>query len=246
MMKKLIVSSFLLTLVLISLNNAAFAASAEVGKITANASEVTYVLPDTATVSFTVETVDRNSEKAVELNNQKAKELIAALKSMLAENETIKTSEYNLHPKYEYNQLTKKSDLVGYEVTNTLSVTLKDTQKVGKVINVASKNEINNVSGLSFSIQSTDAVCKELTAKAALKAKQQAQDVLTPLGKTVGKIASISYGCSTNMSYRPYRNYVMAKAPSADANVESVSVEQGKNKVEANVTIVFTIKEGFC
>ena len=242
MIRKLIVSSFLLVLISVSLNQEVVAATKEVGKINASASEVAYVLPDTATISFTVETVDENSEKAVEVNNQKAQKLIVALKSLLGEDETIKTSEYNLHPKYEYNQLTKKSALIGYEVTNTLSVTLKDTQKVGKIINVAAKNEIDNVSGLSFSIQSTDAICKELTAKAALKARQQAQDVLTPLGKKVGDIASISYGCSTNMSYRPYRNFVMSKGAVAESTADSISVEQGKNRVEANVTIVFTIK----
>ena len=97
-MKKLIVS-FLTLLSLTMLANAVFA---ETGKITANATKSKYVNPDTATISFTVETQDKNSQKAVEINNEKVKSLVEVLKQQLTENEVIKTSSYNLSQNYEY------------------------------------------------------------------------------------------------------------------------------------------------
>jgi len=248
MMKKLIVS--LAAVAVFGIFNIAFLNSVnsapicDKGKITADASEFKYVSPDTATISFTVETTDKNSQKAVELNNQQVTKLLDAIKKNLAQNETVKTSVYNMRQNYEYNNVTKKNVMTGYIVTNTITVMLKDTQKTGKIIDLATKNGATRVSGLSFTLQSTDAVCKELTAKAVAKAKAEAQNVLTPLGKTIDSVDSVNYNCSTNSTYAPYRNYAMAKglmgAEAADSS--SVSVEAGETKVEASVTIVFTIK----
>jgi len=239
-MKKLIVS----ILTLLSLTIATNAVFAEAGKITANATKSKYVNPDTATISFTIETLDQNSQKAVEINNKKVKTLVDVIKNQLAENETIKTSNYNLSQHYEYNSALKKSIQNGYMVTNTLTVTLKDTAKTGKLIDFAVKNGADKVSNLSFTLQNTDKVCKELTAEAVAQAKNDAMNVLAPLGKKISAISNINYGCSTFSNFSPYRNYVMKSAgPSSDASTESgLTIEQGETKVEASVTIVFTIK----
>ena len=243
-MKKLTIN--LLALSLLSLATFTFSndvLAQEQGKITAQASEFKYVAPDTATITFTIETEDKNSQKAVEINNQKVTKLIDAIKKELAENETVKTSAYSLNQRYEYNNVTRKNVLVGYAVSNSITVQLKDTQKTGKIIDVASKNNVTNISGLSFSLQNTNAVCKELTQKAVIKAKNEANNVLAPLGKTVDAIANINYSCSTQMRYSPYRNFVMKSAGNMEATTDSaVSIEEGETRVDASVTIVFTIK----
>ncbi len=244
MMKKLTASLFALSAIaVLGFSQDAFAVVvAEKGKITADATEYKYVASDTATITFTVETENKNSQKAVEINNQKTTLVIAAIKKSLAADEAIKTSNYNLRQKYEYNSVTKKNNTVGYVVTNSITVKLKDTQKTGKIIDLATKSGVTSVGGLSFTLQNTDAVCKELTQKAILKAKAQAQDVLAPLGKTIDSISSINYSCSTNTPSL-YRNFAMAKGAFAEGAADTaVTIEQGETRVNASVTIVFTIK----
>lgn len=245
MMKKLIINLAILML-LCSITQNALASTPynqEKGKITAQASEFAYIAPDTATINLTITTTDKNSQKAVELNNDKIENLITTIKKNLAENETIKTSNYRLNPTYEYNNFSKKNVLTGYNVTNTITITLKNTNKVGKIISIATKNDATTINGLSFSVVNTDDTCKDLTAKAVLKAKKEAENVLAPLGKTIDSIANISYGCSTQMNYSPYRSFGLMKNASSDSvTEEAISVEPGETKVQASVTIVFTIK----
>lgn len=244
-MKKLIISIFTLAI----LTGVIYTANAAVtnpipGKITANATESKNVAPDTATISFTIEATDKNSQKAAELNEQKVKVLVDIIKKSLAANESIKTTNYDLHQNYEYNNIMKKNIASGYTVTNTLNVTLKDTAKTGKIIDLGIKNGASAVSNLSFTLESTDKVCKELTAKAVAKAKEEAMNVLAPLGQTINSIHTINYSCNNQMSIRPYRNYLakaMATADSYSSNA-GATIEQGESKVEASVTIVFTIK----
>lgn len=240
-MKKFIISFSLLTIISLGLYNVSTAAVFDdKGKITAEASESKYVAPDTASISFAVETFDKNSQKAVELNNQKMAVITEAVKKLLGANESVKTSSYSLHPRYEYSNSSKKSILTGYNANNSLTVTLKDTKKAAKVIDTATQNGATSISGLSFTIQNTDGVCKELTAKATQKAKKEAESVLAALGKTIDTVVSVNYSC--NNQYRTSAHMYMAMDNRAKAEAAGAPIEEGENKVTAHVTIVFTIK----
>lgn len=242
-MKKLIVSFAVLALLSFGYYNVASATVFDdKGKITAEANESKYISPDTATISFTVETSDKNSQKAVEQNNQKMSAIADAVKKQLAANESVKTSSYNLRQRYEYSNVTKKNVHTGYIVTNTLTVTLKDTKKTAKIIDIATQNGATNVSGLSFTIQNTDGVCKELTTKATQKAKREAETVLAALGKTIDSVVSVNYSCNSQFHHSPRMYMSMEKASNSMDAASGVTIEEGENKVTAYVTIVFTIK----
>lgn len=241
-MKKFIISLAVLSIISFGIYNVSDAAVFDdKGKITAEANETKYVAPDTATISFSVETSDKNSQKAVDLNNQKMATITEAVKKLLSTNESVKTASYNLHQKYEYNNVTKKNVQVGYTVTNTLTVTLKDTKKAAKVIDIATQNGATSVSGLSFTIQNTDNVCRELTTKATQKAKKEAENILAALGKTIDTVVSINYSCNSQFHNAP-RMYMAMDSVSNAKSAAGAAIEEGENKITAYVTIVFTIK----
>ena len=243
-MKKFIISFAALAVVTLGIYGVSNAAVFDdKGKITAEASESKSIAPDTATITFSVETSDKNSQKAVELNNQRMAAIADAVKKQLAANESVKTSSYNLRQKYEYNNITKKDVQTGYIVTNTITVTLKDTKKAAKIIDTATQNGATNVSGLSFTIQNTDSVCRELTTKATQKAKKEAETVLAALGKTIDSVVSVNYSCNSQFHNSPRMYMSMKRAGNgADEALSGVTIEEGENKVTAYVTIVFTIK----
>lgn len=212
--------------------------------INAQASVEQTVVPDTIEISFTVETKDKNSQKAVDKNSQTANNIIANIKKILGENETIKTSSYSMTQTYEYNKTLKKSEITGYLVTNGVSVKLKDKNKVSKVIDIATTNGATRVSGLKFTLQSTDNICRQLTAKAAQKAKADAAAIVTPLGGKIDRIVGISYSCSTENRINS-RFTMNAKALGASMEEDSVTapeIEPGEIKVRAFVNIEFAIK----
>ena len=212
--------------------------------ISAQASAEQTVIPDTVEISFTIETRDKNSQKAVDKNSQTANNIIANVKKLLGENETIKTNSYSMTQTYEYNRALKKSELTGYLVTNGLTVKLKDKNKVSKIIDIATTNGATRVSGLKFTVQSTDNICRQLTAKAAQKAKADAAAIVTPLGGKIDRIVGISYSCSTENRMNS-RFTMSAKALGASAQEDSITapeIEAGEIKVRAHVNIEFAIK----
>ncbi len=212
--------------------------------ISAQATEEQTIVPDTIEISFSIETKDKNSQKAVDKNSQIANNIIANVKKILGENETIKTNSYSMTQTYEYNKTLKRSEQTGYMVTNGLTVKLKNKSKVSKVIDIATTNGATRVSGLKFTVQSTDNICRQLTAKAAQKAKADAAAIVAPLGGKIDRIVAVNYSCSTENRVNS-RFTMSAKALGATMDEESVTapeIEPGEIKVRAHVNIEFAIK----
>lgn len=242
-MKKLITSFALLAIFLgLGIQNTTLAAPVDDrGKITAEVTESKFVAPDTATISFSVETFNKNSQKAIEENNLIMSKITDNIKRILSKNETIKTATYNLNKKYEYNTSSKKNYFAGYEVLNTVTIILKDTTKTSRVIEIATQNGATDVSGLSFTVENAEPVCRELTVAAAKKAQVEAETILAALGKTIDSIANINYYCNTRYNSAP-RFYLSKSMGSNSVESAGAPIETGENKITAQVTIVFTIK----
>ncbi|MDD3593992.1 MAG: SIMPL domain-containing protein [Candidatus Gastranaerophilales bacterium] len=234
---------FLVAIGTLGINYKTFANSAENGKISSTAKEEKSIAPDTVYVTFSVITNDKNSETAVSLNNKKTTQMINALKKSLTPDETVKTSAYSLNPNYEYNNITKKNMFKDYEVKNNVNLKLKDINKVGKLIDIAVKNGANNVDNLVFTLENTDAVCNQLTAQAAQKARKNAEALLNSLGMKIVNVANISYNCSNLVPRAVYAdNFMSMKAAGSEADSTPVTIEAGEIKITATVTITFNIK----
>ena len=76
------------------------------GYISINATESKEIAPNTANITFAIETTDIDSKRAAERNSQITSKVIAALKQELTSDKKsdIQTRNYNLRPNYKYNK----------------------------------------------------------------------------------------------------------------------------------------------
>lgn len=201
--------------------------------------------PTIVKLSFGIETKAGNANEASDENKKTSEKAINAVKSLVdtTKGETIKTTSYNLNPQYSYKD--GKQKLIGYTASNILMVTLKDTQKAGKVISIALANGANSVNNIQFILDETNDECNKLIQQASTGAKQRAEKVAASMGTSVAGIKYITAGCSTNQSF--HSNYrFMAKSAGADAamtvNESSMPVEAGKSQLKAYVNAEFYVK----
>ena len=94
--------------------------------ISVTGTAMTSIDPDLLVVTFGVETQEETAKQALDANSKTMNEIIKAIKSAKITEDEISTSRFNIHPVYEgYEEpLTKrwKQELVGYKVTNTVTV----------------------------------------------------------------------------------------------------------------------------
>ena len=114
------------------------------GKVTAS--------PDIAQLSFSVVSEGMNPEKIADDNNKKISAAIEFVKLNGVELEDVKTTNYNLNPRYEYDEDKRTSYISGYVLTQTVSVKIRDLGGVAKILGGLPSVGINQIFSVGFSI----------------------------------------------------------------------------------------------
>lgn len=215
-----------------------FSVSAE-GKVTA--------IPDIAQFTFSVITQDgKDIAKLQKENTEKTNAVITFLKSQNIDAKDIKTQNYNLEPRYQYYDCKNPessvtpcppADIVGYTITQTVSVKIRDFSKIGDVLGGVVDNGANSVSQLSFAIDDRTAVENQAKTEAIQKARAKAEIIAEAGGFRVGRLLSIDEGYSYYYGYggaeSDYKTVSSAPAP---------TIEPGSQDVTVNVTLRYEIQ----
>ena len=140
------------------------------------ASETVQSEPDQATVGAGVTTRARTAVQAMRDNAIAMDAVIARLKALGIAREDIQTSGVNLNAAFQYNNNNTPPVFQGYDVTNQVSVTLKDIGKVGATLDALVASGANNLNGPFFS-RKNDKPQRAQAREAAFKtAEAQARD----------------------------------------------------------------------
>jgi len=199
-----------------------------------------YVTPDIGSVSFSVVTENRDVSVASDENATKMNDVIEYIKSESVESKDIKTSGYNISPRYEWNNDTGKRSLVGYEVTQTISVKIRDLSKVGTIISNATSKGANDVSSLSFVIDDDEEAKAQAKELAIENAKKKAEDLEKMLGIKMVRIVSYSEYSSDMLRATSY-DYAVNESMKVASSI-APTIEVGENKVTSTVAITYSIK----
>jgi uncharacterized protein YggE len=201
----------------------------------AGTGEIT-VTPDIAYLYLGVVTDKPTTIEAQNANSIAMNKVIAAIKNEGILDEDIKTNDYSISPKYDYDKNTGTSTLVGYTVSNTLKVTIKDITKVGRVLDKAVESGANIANRISFGISDYEKYYNMALQKALSNAQGKAQTISSFFGLKLSmpvKIIENSYGL-------PYE-YPIAfttKEAFSDSMV-STSIQSGVYKVKADISLVY-------
>ena len=242
-MKK-VLSLALLAVILGCTSTQAITNQVEKGFISVSTSANAEIAPDTAEISIAIQTFDNKSmQKATLQNKEIAEKVITELKTMIGEDDYIKTANYNASPVYKY--VNSKKLLYKYQVTNSVIVHTKSIDKVGAMIDKAILLGATNVNSLSFSVSNYEYKCNDLLEQAAKKAYERASIVAKTVPTSIDGIRSMDLSCSANNSFRPqYRMLKMNATMDAAGAVEETStvIESGVIKIFANVNASYFVK----
>jgi len=209
------------------------------GKVTA--------IPDVAQFTFSVIVQGGKDTAALEKENtEKTNKAIAFLKAQNIDVKDIKTISYNLEPRYQYYDCDRiisdskpcpPPEIVGYTVTQTVSVKVRDFSKIGDVFSGVIENGANSLSQLSFTIDDPTSVENQARDEAITKAREKAKLVAKAGGFRVGRLISIEEG------YIPLYDYGLGGGVTkAESAPSTPTIEPGSQEVTVNVTLRYEIQ----
>ena len=190
------------------------------------------VVPDTAVVDLGI-TVNRPTVKAAQNEtNSVINAITLSLKDLEIAAKDIKTSNYSVYPQYNYDG--GPSRITGYQVNASLTVTVRDFDKVNQVIDSATSKGANTVSGIRLTVDEdkTKQLLQQARELAIKEAKAKAESLARAAGLTLGKIVNIQEGYS---SPRP----VYAKEMTAVGGGGDTQIQPGSTDITTSITLYY-------
>ncbi|MFH0852679.1 MAG: SIMPL domain-containing protein [bacterium] len=193
--------------------------------------------PDIGEVSLTVLSESATVAAAQKDNTQKMNNVIKAMKDLGVDEKDLKTVSYNISPNYQYTA--GRSIIIGYQVSQTLDVKIRQLDKASDILAKAAANGVNQIGSLSFTIDDPESIKAEARKKAIDDAKQKAEVLKNDLGVSIVRIVSFSESGS-----QPPITYLKDSALGMGGGgaTPSPEVQTGQNEITVDVSITYEIQ----
>lgn len=195
------------------------------------------ITPDVAYATLGIQTRAATAEEAQADN---AKKFSAVEKVLVDQYKVakidIKTVNFNVYPEYNYAE--KQTPKVsGYVVTNMIRVTYRDLDKIGELLDDASKAGVNQVNGIEFGTEKHQQYELEVIKLAMANAKAKAQAIASTEGRSVKSVLNVSQqGMSVPTNYPMYYG---AKDMAAEGGGFSTPVSGGEITITTTVNVTY-------
>ena len=196
-------------------------------------------IPDIANIELGLQTEKKNVSDAQKENTLTMNKLVDALKSIGIDKKDIQTSNYSIYPQYDWLQGGKQV-LRGYQVSQSVTVKIRDLNKVSDVISKAGELGLNQVGGLTFTMDDPEALKVQAREKALANAKEKADALAKIMDVKLGKVVSFSENSSNNYPMPKYMAYEGGIGGGATA--VAPDVQAGSLEVVVNAVVQYEIK----
>ncbi|MFC5387557.1 SIMPL domain-containing protein [Aquamicrobium segne] len=200
----------------------------------------TSIAPDMAILSLSVTREAKTAREALDANNDAMAAVITAMKAASIEDRDLQTAGIQISPRYNYETRadgTQKAELVAYQVTNTLSVRIREIDKAGELLDKAVTLGVNEGGGIVFTNSDPQTALTEARKKAVANALSKARTLAEAAGASVGKVLEISEQSGTPQPIR-----MAARSFDAMPQAAAVPVQAGENSYRVQVNVTFELK----
>ncbi|MCF6315632.1 MAG: SIMPL domain-containing protein [Marinosulfonomonas sp.] len=190
--------------------------------------------PDMATVSMGVITEAKTGAEAMAQNSAALEGVLKQLGAAGIEAKDVQTSNLSLSPRWDSSG---QGQIAGFIASNTVTVRVRDLDRLGGVLDAVVQNGANTFHGLHFGLQEPQPAQDAARQDAVADARRKAQLYATAAGVTLGDVLTISEAASRGVSP------VMMIMEADMMQSRAVPVAQGEVTVGATITIVYAIAD---
>ena len=189
--------------------------------------------PDTATVQIGVETEAATAKDALAQNNAQAQALQKKLAELGVDAKDMQTSNFSIFPAYG----TDGRQVTGYRVSNTVTVTIRQLDQAGALLDQVVQAGANSIYGISFSVDDPQKLLEQARVQAVADAKARAGQLAAAGGASVGDVLVIS----ENVSSPAVVPLAMLDRAAAE-QAPSVPVQPGEQSFSVDVQATFALR----
>jgi uncharacterized protein YggE len=193
--------------------------------------------PDMARLSAGVVTQAPTAAAALSANTTAMNRVFATLKMSGIPDNKIQTSNFSVQPQYPpfRPDAPEQRNIIGYQVSNQVSVTLDDLTKLGPALDALVRSGANQLGEVSFSIANPKPLAERARTAAVADAMTKAKTLAAAAGVNLGPLLSLQEGTA----FRPAPVFAQARAALA---VSPPPIAAGEQAVSVTVTMTYGIQ----
>ncbi len=215
----------------------------EPGVISVSGEGVAAVAPDMAVISLTVLREAETARVALDANNEAMTKVLEAMKTEGIAERDLQTGAFSVQPRWVYpsntNGQAEEPKIVGYTVTNTLTVRIRDLSRLGAILDSSVSLGVNQGGDVVFTNDDQETIRETARLDAIAKAQSKAKAMTEALGVTLGRITQVSENSYSAPPVPMLRAEMAMSAKSAD----SVPVASGENEYRVTVSVTWEIAQ---
>ena len=176
------------------------------------------IKPDIAIVSVGAVAQGATAQDAQSAVADRVARILDKAKALGIADKDIKNSGYNINPQYAYgpNQAPR---ITGYQATQTITLTLRDTTAAGKALDALVQGDAANTVSIQFTLDDAKPAQANARTLAIADARSKADAMASAAGVHVGRVIAISdQTSSVPQSYVAY-DKAMGPAPAAQTQI---------------------------
>jgi uncharacterized protein YggE len=150
------------------------------------------VVPDMVNVNLGVQTQGQDVSQTVRENNTAAQAVIDAVKGQGVEPGDVQSTYFSVWSQPRYDEFGNPTSDVTYTVDHTVTVRLRDTAKLGGLLQAAIDAGANNIQGVTFGVQDPTAAQDQARQLAMQDGQARAALLAQNAGLQLGRLKSVS------------------------------------------------------
>ncbi|MFO7591117.1 MAG: SIMPL domain-containing protein [Acidimicrobiia bacterium] len=187
--------------------------------------------PDVLELLLGIEVRAKGASDALARNSELLRQVLDVLRDAGVTDDDIQTAALSIWPMTNDDG----TEVIGYSVSNTVQVTLRDLDRAGAVIDEAANvaNDEIVVRGLSFSFDDNSRLVAKARAEAVRQARAQAEQLADAADVAIGRLLSMD---ETSAPAGP-----ILRAGDSDVAEASAPIEPGTERLSVEVRLRFEI-----
>jgi uncharacterized protein YggE len=212
------------------------ACSKAASTVTVQGTGMSSAAPDQMTLTVNVHTQSGSAQSALAKNATRAQGLITSIEHKGVPSRDLQTSGISLQPTYD-----NSGNITGYEVDDTVTVTVNGLAKAGSIIDaaVAAAGNSAQVQGVTFSVQHQGVVLALARAAAVRQAASLATQMAGADGLVLGPLCSLQ----DQSSVPTPQPEMLFHAAGAASTARSTPVQPGTEQFQAQVTATYELEQ---
>jgi uncharacterized protein YggE len=191
--------------------------------------------PDKVDISTGVTTEGQTARDALDKNTQAMTKVVEGLKEAGIAPKDIQTTDFSISPIYEQRKEGQAAFITGYRVTNSVRIIVRDTKKLGDILDKVVSLGANQIGTISFGVAEPEKLKDEARKQALRNAIDDAKLYAETAGVELGPVLTI---VEDEDHYQP--RFAAEAAPMAMD--KAVPIEAGTTTIEVRLRVTWELR----